>query len=162
MNGPVFVAAVIERDDWKADISFVGHENTIQIAVSIFPNCRTLRLTDPGFQPTSFLPTWCPARQTERFVHGRFGCGRLFDIDLAEHTACPTGGPQRYLRPSAAGSLLVGPWSILGAPPDVSGRTTAITFTAAPRMVRSALSPLTPQSCPNWNPTRRRTTSWLS
>lgn len=32
MNGPVFVAAVIEREGWAADISFVGHENTIQVA----------------------------------------------------------------------------------------------------------------------------------
>lgn len=32
MNGPVFVAAVIEREGWQSDISFVGHENTIQVA----------------------------------------------------------------------------------------------------------------------------------
>ncbi|WVQ81686.1 hypothetical protein IAT38_003811 [Cryptococcus sp. DSM 104549] len=33
MNGPVFVAAVIEREGgWGSDISFVGHENTIQVA----------------------------------------------------------------------------------------------------------------------------------
>ncbi|WWD19490.1 hypothetical protein CI109_103951 [Kwoniella shandongensis] len=31
-NGPVFVAAVIDRDSWSSDISFVGHENTIQVA----------------------------------------------------------------------------------------------------------------------------------
>ena len=35
MNGPVFVAAVIEREGWTADISFVGHANTIQVAVRI-------------------------------------------------------------------------------------------------------------------------------
>lgn len=35
MNGPVFVAAVIEREGWRADISFVGHANTIQVAVSL-------------------------------------------------------------------------------------------------------------------------------
>ena len=42
MNGPVFVASVIERgeakdergDMWNAEISFVGHESTIQVAVS--------------------------------------------------------------------------------------------------------------------------------
>lgn len=34
MNGPVFVAAVIDREGWASDISFVGHENTIQVAVS--------------------------------------------------------------------------------------------------------------------------------
>ncbi|BEJ17036.1 hypothetical protein CspHIS471_0604370 [Cutaneotrichosporon sp. HIS471] len=32
MNGPVFVAAVIEREGWQSDISFVGHENTVQVA----------------------------------------------------------------------------------------------------------------------------------
>ncbi|WVR07812.1 hypothetical protein IAU60_004855 [Kwoniella sp. DSM 27419] len=32
MNGPVFVAAVIDRESWASDISFVGHENTIQVA----------------------------------------------------------------------------------------------------------------------------------
>nr|XP_018260715.1 uncharacterized protein I303_06430 [Kwoniella dejecticola CBS 10117]OBR82873.1 hypothetical protein I303_06430 [Kwoniella dejecticola CBS 10117] len=32
MNGPVFVAAVIDRENWNSDISFVGHENTIQVA----------------------------------------------------------------------------------------------------------------------------------
>lgn len=32
MNGPVFVAAIIDRYDWSTDISFVGHENTIQVA----------------------------------------------------------------------------------------------------------------------------------
>ncbi|WWC91557.1 uncharacterized protein L201_006503 [Kwoniella dendrophila CBS 6074] len=31
-NGPVFVAAVIDREGWNSDISFVGHENTIQVA----------------------------------------------------------------------------------------------------------------------------------
>lgn len=32
MNGPIFVGAVIERHAWNSDISFVGHENTIQVA----------------------------------------------------------------------------------------------------------------------------------
>ncbi|WVQ72975.1 protein HIR1 [Cryptococcus sp. DSM 104548] len=31
-NGPVFVGAVIDRDAWGSEISFVGHENTIQVA----------------------------------------------------------------------------------------------------------------------------------
>ncbi|ODO10307.1 protein HIR1 [Cryptococcus amylolentus CBS 6273] len=31
-NGPVFVGAVIDRDGWGSEISFVGHENTIQVA----------------------------------------------------------------------------------------------------------------------------------
>ncbi|KAL7418351.1 HIR complex subunit [Cryptotrichosporon argae] len=32
MCGPVFVAAVIEREGWNSDISFIGHQNTIQVA----------------------------------------------------------------------------------------------------------------------------------
>ncbi|CAE6539796.1 unnamed protein product [Rhizoctonia solani] len=31
-NGYVFVAAVIERTQWKSDINLVGHENTIEVA----------------------------------------------------------------------------------------------------------------------------------
>jgi hypothetical protein len=34
MNGPIFVAQVIERHAWNSDISFVGHENTVEVAVS--------------------------------------------------------------------------------------------------------------------------------
>ncbi|ORY28137.1 putative transcription corepressor [Naematelia encephala] len=45
MNGPVFVAAVIEREGWGSDISFVGHENTIQVA---------------AFNPHLFLPPNAP------------------------------------------------------------------------------------------------------
>jgi protein HIRA/HIR1 len=32
-NGYVFVAAVIERNQWKSDINLVGHENTVEVAV---------------------------------------------------------------------------------------------------------------------------------
>lgn len=35
MNGPIFVGAVIERESWGSQISFVGHSNTIQVAVSL-------------------------------------------------------------------------------------------------------------------------------
>ncbi|KAF8678405.1 Protein HIR [Rhizoctonia solani] len=31
-NGYVFVAAVIERNQWKSDINLVGHENTVEVA----------------------------------------------------------------------------------------------------------------------------------
>ena len=34
MNGPIFVGAVIEREHWSSDVCFVGHANTIQVAVS--------------------------------------------------------------------------------------------------------------------------------
>lgn len=35
MNGPVFVGAVIERENFETEVSFVGHANTIQVAVSV-------------------------------------------------------------------------------------------------------------------------------
>lgn len=33
-KGFVFIAAVITRNTWTSDISLVGHENTIEVAVS--------------------------------------------------------------------------------------------------------------------------------
>jgi WD40 repeat protein len=35
-KGFVFIAAVITRNSWTSDISLVGHENTVEVAVSIF------------------------------------------------------------------------------------------------------------------------------
>ncbi|KAH9814351.1 WD40-repeat-containing domain protein [Melampsora americana] len=32
MNGPVFVSAVIDRDQWTSSISLVGHENVVEVA----------------------------------------------------------------------------------------------------------------------------------
>lgn len=32
-NGYVFVAAVISRSSWSSNISLVGHENTVEVAV---------------------------------------------------------------------------------------------------------------------------------
>lgn len=32
MNGPVFVSAVIDRDQWTSTISLVGHENVVEVA----------------------------------------------------------------------------------------------------------------------------------
>lgn len=32
MNGPVFVSAVIDRDEWTSKISLVGHENVVEVA----------------------------------------------------------------------------------------------------------------------------------
>ena len=60
MNGPVFVSAVIEREGWGSDISFVGHANTIQVAVSdtsynAMVLCRMI--PTPGIQPTPILPS---------------------------------------------------------------------------------------------------------
>lgn len=43
MNGPVFVGAVIEREFWGSDVSFVGHANTIQVAVSVKHNNTATR-----------------------------------------------------------------------------------------------------------------------
>ena len=34
-NGLVFTAAVITHGSWSSDISLVGHENTVEVAVSV-------------------------------------------------------------------------------------------------------------------------------
>jgi hypothetical protein len=34
-KGFVFIAAVITRNTWTSDISLVGHENTVEVAVSL-------------------------------------------------------------------------------------------------------------------------------
>ena len=43
-KGFVFIAAVIARNSWTSEISLVGHENTVEVAVSVHysPNgwCR--------------------------------------------------------------------------------------------------------------------------
>lgn len=33
MNKAVFTAAIIQRHGWKQDVSFVGHENTVEVTV---------------------------------------------------------------------------------------------------------------------------------
>ncbi|SRR6266404_8986778 len=35
-KGFVFIAAVIARNSWTSEISLVGHENTVEVAVSAF------------------------------------------------------------------------------------------------------------------------------
>lgn len=37
-KGYVFIAAVITRNTWTSDISLVGHENTVEVAVRHFVN----------------------------------------------------------------------------------------------------------------------------
>lgn len=34
-KGYVFIAAVIARNSWTSEISLVGHENTVEVAVSL-------------------------------------------------------------------------------------------------------------------------------
>jgi hypothetical protein len=34
-KGFVFIAAVIARNSWTSEISLVGHENTVEVAVSL-------------------------------------------------------------------------------------------------------------------------------
>jgi protein HIRA/HIR1 len=60
MNGPVFVAAIIEREDWNSAISFVGHENTIQVAVGELSCSANL---DKAFNPRLFLSPGQPANR---------------------------------------------------------------------------------------------------
>ena len=35
-KGFVFIAAVIARNSWTSEISLVGHENTVEVAVSVY------------------------------------------------------------------------------------------------------------------------------
>jgi protein HIRA/HIR1 len=35
MNGPVFVASVIQRLDWASHNSMVGHENVVEVVVRL-------------------------------------------------------------------------------------------------------------------------------
>lgn len=42
-NGYVFIAAVIARNSWTSEISLVGHENTVEVAV------RTVLLSSPQY-----------------------------------------------------------------------------------------------------------------
>ena len=44
-NGYVFVAAVISRSSWSSNISLVGHENTVEVAVSVSHNEVALPVT---------------------------------------------------------------------------------------------------------------------
>jgi hypothetical protein len=37
-KGLVFIATVIVRDSWTTEISLVGHENTVEVAVSSVPD----------------------------------------------------------------------------------------------------------------------------
>jgi hypothetical protein len=55
MNGPIFVAQVIEREGWGADISFVGHSNTIQVAVSAWRLFIAESSLNKGIQPSLVL-----------------------------------------------------------------------------------------------------------
>ena len=68
MNGPVFVGAVIEREFWGSDVSFVGHANTIQVAVS--QNVHVRSSTDSkAFNPRLFfLPNGEKTRATASTV----------------------------------------------------------------------------------------------
>ena len=70
MNGPIFVGAVIEREAWSSEISFVGHANTIQVAVYLghllLPGAQ---LTIQAFNPRLFFrPHDQPGRATASSV----------------------------------------------------------------------------------------------
>jgi len=80
MNGPIFVGAVIERQGFTSDISFVGHENTIQVAVCQATRLRrtsfTYALVDLlviGIQPTRLFPLGPEEGQVDGIDNGRFG-----------------------------------------------------------------------------------------
>ena len=56
-KGYVFIAAVIARNSWTSEISLVGHENTVEVAVRVYPITNTsVRLTDhQAYNPHIFL-----------------------------------------------------------------------------------------------------------
>jgi protein HIRA/HIR1 len=57
-NNSAFVASIIERVDWKTEYSFVGHKNTIQVAVSAMTVDRSrglLKLLMQAFNPILFF-----------------------------------------------------------------------------------------------------------
>jgi hypothetical protein len=60
MNGPVFVAAVVDRSTFKSNNSMVGHENIIEVAVRLFSRCGRepvlTKLRLPGVQPAHLPP----------------------------------------------------------------------------------------------------------
>ena len=50
-KGFVFIAAVITRNLWTSDISLVGHENTVEVAVRLFfffSSCTTAQRHPEG------------------------------------------------------------------------------------------------------------------
>lgn len=54
-KGFVFIAAVIARNSWTSEISLVGHENSVEVAVSfLFSNSLHNRLAQ---YPMATLPT---------------------------------------------------------------------------------------------------------
>lgn len=58
MNNEVFVAAVINRGTWKSDNSMVGHENIIEVAVSVKQRLPQFHHSLPhtaGLQPARLL-----------------------------------------------------------------------------------------------------------
>lgn len=58
MNGPVFVAAVIDRKTWKSNNSLVGHENIVEVTVRFFPPAPVLVSSSSpsqAFSPLIFL-----------------------------------------------------------------------------------------------------------
>ena len=57
-NGYVFIAAVIARNSWTSEISLVGHENTVEVAVRCVRNdfpVTLLRQIDQAYNPHIFL-----------------------------------------------------------------------------------------------------------
>lgn len=87
MNGPVFVAAVIDREGWGADISFVGHANTIQVAVRSSFRVIQSFLTIPGIQPSALLPRGRRPDTSFSVLYARARRGRLQHLNLAKHTS---------------------------------------------------------------------------
>ena len=57
-KGFVFIAAVIARNSWTSEISLVGHENTVEVAVSVSSMVGTavnLKIISKAYNPHIFL-----------------------------------------------------------------------------------------------------------
>jgi hypothetical protein len=48
-KGFVFIAAVIARNSWTSEISLVGHENTVEVAVSVYTTIGAAIVTDARY-----------------------------------------------------------------------------------------------------------------
>jgi hypothetical protein len=103
MNKAVFTAAIIQRHGWKQDVSFVGHENTVEVTVSrllspsflngAIEELRFDALLRSGLQPKNLPSTWRKDQPSEDVVDGRSRIGRPQHLRLAEQ---PAGSSRRY------------------------------------------------------------------
>ena len=86
-DGYVFIAAVIARNSWTSEISLVGHENTVEVAVRCVHNHSLNHLVEanrPGIQP-AHIPSRpkSPCRGVQHMLGSRPRRGRPFRFRVA-------------------------------------------------------------------------------